>query len=125
MPTLEQRVAALESGELERLRGLAARRLERLRQERAAVADLRERLDAANEEIARLQNERRNHADVLAPLRAAIGATAGASSEYVVLDAVERIRKLRERLDWLQDACDDQDTKLAAANTTIAKLACR
>ncbi|MBK8172813.1 MAG: hypothetical protein IPK60_21095 [Sandaracinaceae bacterium] len=48
MPTLEQRVQALESGELERLRGLAQRRLERLRQERAAVADLRERLELAH-----------------------------------------------------------------------------
>lgn len=48
-------MAALESGELARLRVVAQRRLEKLRIERAAVADLRERLDAAANDLEELQ----------------------------------------------------------------------
>lgn len=53
--TLEQRVAALESGELERLRGLAQRRLERLREAQATVRELQSRMKAATAELADLQ----------------------------------------------------------------------
>jgi len=53
--TLEQRVAALESGELERLRGLAQRRLERLREAQAMVRELQAQMKAATAELADLQ----------------------------------------------------------------------
>jgi chromosome segregation ATPase len=105
--TLEQRVAALESGELSRLRGLAQRRLERLRQEREAVADLRERLDAARAEVGmaldesdkrmrQLLSERADHEADVEPLRVAISAAPGASASEVIAAAVEEIGRLRE-----------------------------
>jgi len=90
--TLEERVAALESGELARLRVVAARRLEKLRQERAAVAELRGRLSAAANDLEELQ-----------------------WAEWRAVEA--RDVALAER--------DEAQAKLAAANTIIAKLACR
>lgn len=53
--TLEQHVQALESGELERLRGLAQRRLERLREAQAMVRELQAQMKAATAELADLQ----------------------------------------------------------------------
>lgn len=108
--TLEQRVAALESGELSRLRGLAQRRLERLRQERAAVADLRERLDAARAEVGmaldesdkrmrKLLSERADHAAELGLLRVTVQCAPDATPHEVVADAIDHIKQLRELID--------------------------
>ena len=128
--TLEQRVAALESGELERLRGLAQRRLERLRQERAAVADLRERLEDATRALAVLSAKYaeiaapvpecdgfgdRTPSDPLDPLRAVIGAPAGVSVEYVVSEAVRQIKQLRQLL----GECANHAAELGLLRVTV------
>ena len=108
--TLEQRVQALESGELERLRGLAQRRLERLRQERAAVADLRERLDAARVEVGmaldksdkrmrQLLSERADHVAELGLLRVTVQGAPDATPHEVIVDAIDHVKHLRELID--------------------------
>lgn len=121
--TLEQRVQALESGELERLRGLAARRLERLRQERAAVADLRERLELANEETdkvrQRLVDQAMSFGDTVATLRAAVSAAPGDSVSEVIAAAVKVIGELSDARSHLKDALEE----LAEANAKLAKPA--
>lgn len=101
--TLEDRVTALESGELARLRVVAQRRLEKLRQERAAVADLRRRLELAHAKAdafsRRLASIAEDHADELALLRVTVQAAPDATASEVVADAIDHIKQLRELID--------------------------
>lgn len=123
--TLEQRVAALESGELERLRGLAQRRLGRLRQERAAVADLRERLDAARVEVSMAHGEtarvrtRLFHAaeklnDELEPLRVAVGSEPLGDRAETIGAAVDELHDLRGRVKVLKAQLEEANARLVA-----------
>ncbi len=100
--TLEQRVAALESGELERLRGLAARRLERLRQERAAVADLRDRLNTAANDLEELQWAEWHAVE---------------ARDVALAELRETERQLLDTRSHLKDALEE----LAEANAKLAK----